>query len=312
VQDTSDAELVRAARDGAVECLGALLGRHRAGMVAVALSVLGHRPAAEDAVQEAALVALRRIGDLRDPDAVGPWLRAIVRNACRMQVRGTREVPVDRLDELALPAGADPADLVDRNATADWVWRAVHELSPGLRLVAMLRYFTDVTAYDQIAAVCGVPVGTVRSRLNQARARLAEALLATVDLVHDDAAALLRARRREATELLEAAHGGWFAQALAQTYAPSVTTSWPDGDFTRGQEPMVRVMNGDIGDGVQHRLADVVAGRDIVILRTDMINPPHDPFHCPPSAVWVKHLDGGRVSHLRLFHPPARADRVRS
>ncbi|MCA2214376.1 RNA polymerase sigma factor [Jidongwangia harbinensis] len=312
MRDTDEAQLVRAARGGAVECLGVLLARHRAGMVAVALSLLGHRPAAEDAVQEAALVALRRIGDLRDPDAVGPWLRAIVRNACRMQLRGAREVPVDQLDALALPAGADPADLVDRQATGDWVWRAVHELSPALRLVTMLRYFTDVTAYDQIAAVCGVPVGTVRSRLSQARARLAEALLATADQVHDDAAALRRARRREAVELLEAAHRGRFAEALAQTYAPSVTTSWPDGLRSRGQDFLVRVMDGDIGDGVRYRLTDVAADRDIVILRTDLISPPHDPFHCPPSAVWVKHLDGGRVGHLRLFHPPARADQVRT
>jgi RNA polymerase sigma-70 factor (ECF subfamily) len=51
----------------------------------------------------------------------------------------------------------------------DWVWHAIEELSPNLRLVTMLRYFTEVTAYEHIAELCAVPVGTVRSRLSQAR-----------------------------------------------------------------------------------------------------------------------------------------------
>ena len=68
-----------------------------AGMYAVALALLGHSPDAEDAVQEAALIALRRIGEVREPDAVGPWLRMVVRNACRAQLRRTRAVPVAEL-----------------------------------------------------------------------------------------------------------------------------------------------------------------------------------------------------------------------
>ncbi|HEV7973883.1 sigma-70 family RNA polymerase sigma factor [Amycolatopsis sp.] len=67
--------------------LGLLLARHRPGMRAVALSLLGHGHDADDAVQDASLVALLRIGDVRDPAAVGPWLRMIVRNACRTRPR---------------------------------------------------------------------------------------------------------------------------------------------------------------------------------------------------------------------------------
>ncbi|WP_406319317.1 RNA polymerase sigma factor [Streptomyces sp. NBC_00118] len=49
----------------------------------MALGLPGHGPDAEDAVQDATLTALRRIGDVRDPAAVGAWLRAIVRNIAR-------------------------------------------------------------------------------------------------------------------------------------------------------------------------------------------------------------------------------------
>ncbi|MER6223080.1 sigma factor [Streptomyces sp900105755] len=64
-----DAVLTRAAQAGEVAALGLLLERHRAGMRAVALSLLGTGPDAEDVVQDAALTALRRIGDVRDPGA---------------------------------------------------------------------------------------------------------------------------------------------------------------------------------------------------------------------------------------------------
>jgi len=55
--------------------LGVLLARHQAGMRAVALSMIGYGPDTDDVVQDAALLALRRIQDVRNPEAVGPWLR---------------------------------------------------------------------------------------------------------------------------------------------------------------------------------------------------------------------------------------------
>lgn len=257
-----DGELVHAAQSGDVQALGLLLARHRAPMRAVALSVLGHGPDADDAVQDAALLAVRRIGDARDAAAVGPWLRAVVRNACRTRMRRGTDVPAEQLDALAAPAtGGDPAEVLDRHAVRDWVWRALEELSPSLRLVAMLRYFTEVTAYDQIAALCAVPVGTVRSRLSQARAKLADALLATADGAHDDAAALTRERHAEAEQLLRAAHRGAFAEALAEAWSPRVETTWPHGERSNGQDHLVRMMNGDLADGVRYRLNHVVASR---------------------------------------------------
>ncbi|MFE2042723.1 RNA polymerase sigma factor, partial [Streptomyces sp. NPDC059477] len=93
VRDTADsappddADLTRAAQAGEVAALGQLLERHRAGMRAVALSVLGPGADVDDVMQDAALTALRRIGDVRDPAAVGAWLRMIVRNAGRSVLR---------------------------------------------------------------------------------------------------------------------------------------------------------------------------------------------------------------------------------
>ncbi|WP_061288907.1 RNA polymerase sigma factor [Herbidospora cretacea] len=303
----AETDLVREAQSGDVHALGLLLATHQADMRAVAFNILGYCPDAEDAVQEAVLIALRRIGDLRDPAALKPWLRAIVRTACLTQMRTTRPVPVEEVEPLLLTRlDRDPEGLLNHCAQRDWVWHALDELSPRLRLVTMLRYFTDITSYEDIAQVCGIPVGTVRSRLSQARTKLSEALLATADLPHDDMTAPIQRSRRQAEETMRAAREGSFGQALADLCLPDVEITMMKGLVTTGFDYLVGAMNRDLNIGVRQRVADVVIGRDVVIWENQLISPPDDPFHCPPTVVWVNHLVGGRVHKLRLFHPLPR------
>jgi RNA polymerase sigma-70 factor (ECF subfamily) len=280
-----------------------LLARHQAGMRAVALSLLGHGPDAEDAVQDAALVALRRIGDVRDPAAVGPWLRMVVRNGCWTRLRSTRHM--QSIDELVLPStNATPEQALERHALRDWIWHAIEELSPPVRMAVMLRHFSSsITSYQQIAAACAVPVGTVRSRLSQGRAKMADALLATAASAHGDAVELVAASRREAHETLAAAERGEFATILAERWSPEVTLlngQHPVG----GREVLLRGMEGDLEAGVRQRLVHAVASHDITIWEMDIINPPEDPAHCPPAVSWLMFLEEGRVQALRLYHPP--------
>ncbi|MFJ5263807.1 sigma-70 family RNA polymerase sigma factor [Streptomyces sp. NPDC088387] len=200
-----DATLTRAAQEGEVTALGLLLERHRAGMRAVALSVLGPAADVDDVMQDAALTALRRIGDVREPAAVGAWLRMIVRNAGRSVLRESVVLrPMEELPVTSTDLG--PEQWLEQNAVRDWVWQALEELSPVLRMPLVLRHFaTGVTSYEEIAHACGVPVGTVRSRLSQGRVKLAAALAATADAPHGDAAQRVRASRNEAVRMLAAA-----------------------------------------------------------------------------------------------------------
>jgi RNA polymerase sigma factor (sigma-70 family) len=301
----SDAELVRSAQSGDATGLGMLLARHLAGMRAVALSVLGYGPDADDAVQDAAILAIRRIGDLRDPDAAGAWLRTIVRNVCRMRLRQPEPVlrPGPAFDRPS--SEFTPEELLERQVLRDWVWHALGELTEPLRVAVLLRYFSSASSYDQIAAICAVPIGTVRSRLSQARARLADALLATAGAAHDDVAALTGARHREAAEIIAASERGEFAAVVAQVYAPEAEIVGPQGQ-RGGLDTLVRIMDTDLNAGVRQRIAGVVAGRDVTIWEADLISPPDDPGHCPPSVVWLQVLRSGRVHRLRLYHPTGR------
>jgi RNA polymerase sigma-70 factor, ECF subfamily len=304
---TADDVLVRAAKAGDVAALGVLLERYRPAMSAVALGVLGRPGDAEDAVQDAMLTALGRIQDLRDPGAVGPWLKMIVRNRCRMHVRSNLPVPVaDRLPPPRLSGAADPALLVEEHAARDWVWHAVEQLSEPLRVVVLLRYFTGVRTYDRIGAICGIPIGTVRSRLSKARSTLARRLREAAAQAHADVGADAAARRREAEQVLLPGPRE-YAATLRDAWHPGLRTMWPDGRHTLGVGPVVDLLDRSTGAGVEQRLTTVVASRQIVIWETEVLNPPEDPHHCPAGSAWLMRLDAGRVSRLRLFQEPHAA-----
>ncbi|GAA3614667.1 sigma-70 family RNA polymerase sigma factor [Kineosporia mesophila] len=300
----SDTDLVLAAQSGDASALGTLLQRHRAGMLAVAVGVLGYRPEADDVVQDSCISVLRGLGHLREPQAFGGWVRTIVLHQARQHVRSRAAVPMSDLDAV-LPGlkELDPARLAEKHAVGDWVWQALNQLSPEHRLVTMLRYFTTATSYEQIASICDVPVGTVRSRLSHARSRLGEALSASADLAYEDHRALTRARRRQAEETLEAGRTGRFTEAMAAICRPTLETVWGKGKRTHGLEYPTFAMYRDVGDGVRFEVADVVVGRDVVIWETHLISPPEDPTHCPPSALWVHSLADGLSDRLRIFHP---------
>ena len=83
----TDTQLARAAQSGDAASLGVLLERHRAPLYVLALRFLGYGPDAQDAVQDAFLTALRTIDRLREPEAVGGWLRGIQRNVCLRRLR---------------------------------------------------------------------------------------------------------------------------------------------------------------------------------------------------------------------------------
>ncbi|MEU7842132.1 sigma-70 family RNA polymerase sigma factor [Micromonospora sp. NPDC049114] len=302
------AQLVRGAQQGDPRSFALLFDCHYAGMLAVAHRILGGGPDAEDACQDAAIAAFSRIGELRDPGAVRQWLHAIVRNNCRTMLRARRPVPVGVAGENLLPSELDdPVARIEQSAMRDWVWHGLQQLSPAAQTVALLRYFTENNSYEQIAELCGTPVGTVRSRLSEARRQLAEVLPRVRDARHDGAGTLRAERREEAATILSAVADGASVTKVAARWAEDMVFWWPDGTRTIGREPLFAVIRQDNDLGVSHKITGVLAGSGITIWENAFINPPEDPFHCPPGATWLLREKGGLVREVRLLHTPRPA-----
>ncbi len=140
--------------------------------------LLGNNADAANAVQEAYLRALRYFHGLRADDARA-WLLTIVRNTCYTLRAAQRLTAVDESfdEELHSDAAAPPApdQELARRATRESIERAVAALPPEYRDTFVLREI-DGMSYKEIAAITGVPIGTVMSRLARARQRLRQAL----------------------------------------------------------------------------------------------------------------------------------------
>jgi RNA polymerase sigma factor (sigma-70 family) len=129
---------------------------------------------ARDVVQDACVRALRFFASLRSEDARA-WLLTIVRHAwyARLSASGRTEARVvyDEGTDGRADAALDPEKLAMQQQTIARVREAIEQLPVDFREVLVLREIEGL-AYKDIAAVVGVPIGTVMSRLARARERL--------------------------------------------------------------------------------------------------------------------------------------------
>ncbi|GAC1639472.1 MAG: sigma-70 family RNA polymerase sigma factor [Candidatus Dormibacteraceae bacterium] len=133
----------------------------------LAFGMLHDREAAEDVVQEATVRSWRKLGNLRPGAEMRPWYLAIVANQCRTVARG-RWWSVIRLEGITRAPGTGFEDRIVRGAD---VRAALRKLVPDQREALVLRYYLDLPV-EEVASITGVPVGTVKSRINRGLAAL--------------------------------------------------------------------------------------------------------------------------------------------
>lgn len=127
--------------------------------------------AAADALQDVWLAVWRGLPRLADPAAFPAWAFRIARDRAFRELR-RRGVPAVPADE-SIPAADTDEGLAPEEAAE--LHAAMDRLPPAHRDVLLLR-FAEELSYDEIAAVIGAPVGTVRSRIHYAKRALRELL----------------------------------------------------------------------------------------------------------------------------------------
>ena len=165
-----DAAAVQRCLEGEPDEFRTLVERYQGRALGHALAILRNRDDALDAVQEGFLNAHRALHTFDRERAFYSWFYAILRNCCYRLLARRRTDALDRPARLDLLESPDvPVD--ERLA----IERALAALSPSDREIVMLRHF-DGLSYAELAARLEVPVGTVMSRLFNARKRLREGL----------------------------------------------------------------------------------------------------------------------------------------
>ncbi|MEL7113645.1 MAG: sigma-70 family RNA polymerase sigma factor [Pseudomonadota bacterium] len=169
-QDTErvyDELLVTLARSGDQKAANRLAARWYPRLMRTALRLVRDRTEAEEAVQEAWAGICRGWPRLSDPAMFPGWAFGILRRKC---VDRIRKVQTDRNRSAPLEAAPEPSQPARGELQVE-IAQALAGLSDDHRLTAIL-YFGEGLSLNEIAAVTGVPVGTAKSRLFNARQHL--------------------------------------------------------------------------------------------------------------------------------------------
>lgn len=152
-----------------------------------AYRLTGNRDDAQDLVQESVIDALRSFDRFQIGSRFDRWMQHLITNNFIDRQRSQPKVRIESLDQSTVgedgdertleiaDVSGDPGRLLDRERLEEPVQRALDELPAEYRAVVVLSDIEGYT-YDEIAATLKVPIGTVRSRLNRARAKLKEKL----------------------------------------------------------------------------------------------------------------------------------------
>jgi RNA polymerase sigma-70 factor (ECF subfamily) len=178
-------DLVQAARGGDRSALNALAERNQQRVFGFGMKMCGDAEDAQEVAQETLLAMVRSLRDFRGDATISTWLYTVARSFCIKKRRRTKGAPAqhETLDKAAqerapAPAASPEQTLLGREER-DAVAAALDHLEPEAREVVVLRDIEGLTA-PEVAAVTGLSVAAVKSRLHRARQALRERLLAVV------------------------------------------------------------------------------------------------------------------------------------
>lgn len=170
--------LISRARGGDRDAFGALVEQYRDNVYRLAYRMCGNAYDADEAAQEAFVAAWRALPNFRGDAKFSTWLYRLTTNAAiDVMRREKRHQTVGDGEMIEVADDADsPQETVERTEQQEAVQEALATLSEEYREVLLLRYMEELD-YAEIAEVLQLPSGTVKSRINRAKAALKAALL---------------------------------------------------------------------------------------------------------------------------------------
>jgi RNA polymerase sigma-70 factor (ECF subfamily) len=156
-----------------------LVGRYERRVWAICLRALGSPTDAEEAMQDTFIRIARSADTFRGDSRLSTWVHRVATSACQDLLRKAArrpQTPMEDVAKAAAAAGLDEGpDEADGAATRDQIRRALATLDDTSRMIVVLCAI-EGHEYAEVAEILAIPVGTVKSRLFRARARLADLL----------------------------------------------------------------------------------------------------------------------------------------
>ena len=180
---TSDEELIERLQHGDLVAFDQIVRRYKDQLLNFVHRFIGNQEIAEDVVQETFLRVYRNRHAYRRVAKFSTWIYTIAGNLARTELRKKKrrrlfslsDIGVDDKDYEISNDDYNPEAHTDTELHDKIIQREVDKLSPKFKEVIILRDIQEL-AYEEIAQILRVPIGTVKSRVNRARLRLASRL----------------------------------------------------------------------------------------------------------------------------------------
>lgn len=291
------------AMHGNVSCFSNILTYYHAQLFSYALKICRQGTLAEDALQDAYLSCYVHFKEVRDPEHLFGWMLTIVRRSCWQQLNSEKTVlPLSssRLGSKMIDESLE--NQIENNDMNAFLWERIGRLSEPLRIVVILRYFSMFNDYEYISRILGVPVGTVRSRLNEAKKQLKK-------IWDSNLGDMPYTIRREAeywndfytTTFSRMQTDEQIRKNFSNHLLPELTIRFTNGELKQGRNLIEKELDDDLKFGTSYRINTVFNLNQIGIVQGENINSPEYPDRCPPLTTIIFYRNSDKSHHLN-FH----------
>jgi RNA polymerase sigma-70 factor (ECF subfamily) len=175
----TESEIIRRVLDGETHVFAVLVSQYQRKALSLAERMMQDSEEARDLVQDAFVKAYRSLGSFKQDSTFSTWFYRIVYTTCLNALDKRKRTPVhDVIDEETSPVWVNPRVYVDleRQQIDDVLHEELRNMPSAYSTVMELFYIDDFS-YEEIVNITGLPLGTVKTRLNRGRTQLREALL---------------------------------------------------------------------------------------------------------------------------------------
>ena len=272
------------------------------GLYATAMQLCGNFAEAKDIVQDSFVTAWLKISQLKDAVTFGGWIKTIlVRNCYQWRYKNKQRkgidldsIPDEHLIEYELESELDHLLKEKR------LYTVLTRLPEVLRSTLLLRYFSAFQSYNEISEILSVPVGTVRSRLNEAKSKLFEKWNE-----HEEFELSVIKESNEWNEFYYQTYSGLHfhddqKNKLLNHLDRSVQIVLPSGQSNVGSRVFENIIADDRRVGSYLTPVNVVSSGNVSIIEVNHHNPVEHPHHCPPRSVTVLFRKKHEVNRMNL------------
>ncbi|MBC7904290.1 MAG: RNA polymerase sigma factor [Gemmatimonadaceae bacterium] len=293
----SDETLINRAMAGDQAAWQSLFQRHYPMAISTALQFCKDLDKAKDAVQEGFITAFLKLDQLKQKDSFAPWLSMIVRRQA-LKLITTNEVRTmtSTTVENSIEKAFDDFEIRAKLSSA------LDGLSEPLRVVVMLRYFSNYKSYSSIADILAIPEGTVKSRLAEAKRKLFHDWQQK-GTVNDSAERVARNWTNFYESKFENLHRNPDSlNNLVAHMKKDITLVYPGNKIRHGTDPFSNMVFDDLNSGSWLTPVQVSTAGNLTVVESAHFNSDKYPGHCPDRSVlliWRQKNEASRISfHL--------------